>query len=67
MIQPESTGITVHGTTLSEEETAALLTVIHTQLVELPPPEPAVDYSTRNRVMSTWNTMPGWHTPPRGH
>ncbi|HEY4534624.1 MAG TPA: hypothetical protein VIG71_01390 [Enteractinococcus sp.] len=66
MTQPESTGIQVHGTALSEEETAALLTVINTQLVELPPPEPPVDHATRNRVMSTWSPVPGWHTPPRG-
>ncbi|GAA4111297.1 hypothetical protein [Enteractinococcus coprophilus] len=67
MTQPESTGIKVHGTALSEEETAALLTVINTQLVELPPPEPPVDYSTRNRVMSTWHSDPGWRTLPRGY
>lgn len=66
MTQPESTGIKVHGTALSEEETAALLTVINTQLVELPPPERPVDHSMRNRVMSTWNSVSGWHTPPRG-
>ncbi len=65
--QPTSTGIKVHGTSLSEEETAALLAVINTQLVETPPVEPPVDYSTRNRVISTWTAVSGWHSPPRGH
>lgn len=65
--QPESTGIKVNGTTLTEEETAALLTVINTQLVETPPVEPPVDYSTRNRVISTWASVADWHNPPRGH
>ena len=65
--QPASTGIKVHGTTLSEEETAALLTVINTQLVDTPPAEPPVDNSARNRVISTWASVSGWHTEPRGH
>lgn len=65
--QPPSTGIQVNGTTLTEEETAALLTVINTQLVETPPAEPPVDHSTRNRVISTWAAVDGWHESPRGH
>lgn len=65
--QPESTGITVNGTALSEEETAALLTVINTQLVDTQPAAPPVDYATRDRVISTWTTPDSWHTPPRGH
>lgn len=65
--QPFSTGITVHGTDLTEEETAALLTVVNTQLVEIVPPEPPADHAVRNRVMSTWADVPGWHQPPRGH
>ncbi|HEY4576876.1 MAG TPA: hypothetical protein VIG67_03365 [Yaniella sp.] len=65
--QPESTGIRVHGTSLTEEETAALLAVVNTQLVETPPAEPPVDHSTRNRVISTWGSVEGWHQPPYGH
>ena len=65
--QPASTGIHVNGTALTEEETAALLTVINTQLVETPPVEPPVDHSTRNRVISTWATTGSWHELPRGH
>jgi len=65
--QPEPMGISVKGTTLSEEETAALLTVINTQLIEVPPAEPPVDYSTRNRVTSTWATFESWQQMPPGH
>lgn len=64
---PESTGIKVHGTDLTEEETAAILTVVNTQLVTPPAAEPPVDDSTRNRVMSTWAEHAGWHSPPRGY
>lgn len=64
---PESTGIKVHGTDLTEEETAAILTVVNTQLVTPPAAEPPVDDSTRNRVMSTWAERAGWHSPPRGY
>ncbi len=65
--QPESTGIRVRGTALNEEETAALLAVVNTQLVETPPADPPVDHSTRNRVSSTWGSVTGWHQPPHGH
>lgn len=65
--QPESTGIRVNGTSLTEEETAALLTVINTQLVDTPPAEPPVDHSTRTRVTSTWLAVDGWHKPPHGY
>lgn len=65
--QPPSTGIKVNGTALSEEETAALLAVVNTQLVDTPPAEPPVDHSTRNRVVSTWASVAGWHEPPQGH
>lgn len=65
--QPESTGIAVHGTTLSEEETAALLAVVNTQLIDTPPPQPQVDHATRQRVTSTWGTNTSWHNLPRGH
>ncbi len=65
--QPESIGISVKGTSLSEEETAALLTVINTQLVEVPPAEPPVDYATRNRVTTTWAAFDSWQQMPRGH
>lgn len=61
-----STGIQVNGTSLTEEETAALLTVVNTQLVEVPEPEPPVDYSTRNRVISAWTTVTAWQSPPYG-
>lgn len=64
--QPESTGIKVHGTQLTEEETAALLTVVNTQLIIPPAAEPPVDHSTRNRVTSTWADHAGWHIAPRG-
>lgn len=65
--QPPSTGIKVNGTTLTEEETAALLTVVNTQLVETSPAEPPVDHSTRNRVVSTWASVTDWREPPQGH
>lgn len=65
--QPESTGIRVNGTVLNEEETAALLAVINTQLVDTPPAEPPVDYSTRTRVTSTWFTGDAWQVPPQGY
>lgn len=65
--QPTSTGITVHGTELSEEETAALLAVVNTQLVDTPPAQPPVDHSTRCRVTSTWAGFDSWHNLPQGH
>lgn len=65
--QPESTGITVNGTELSEEETAALLTVVNTQLIVTPAAEPPVDHSTRNRVISTWGGFNSWYNLPQGH
>lgn len=65
--KPESTGITVHGTDLSEEETAALLAVVNTQLIDTPPAQPSVDHATRHRVTSTWAGVDSWHTLPPGH
>lgn len=65
--QPESTGITVHGTHLSEEETAALLAVVNTQLIDTPPAQPSVDHATRHRVTSTWAGNDSWQPWPRGH
>lgn len=64
--EPISTGIQVQGTALTEEETAALLAVINTQLVTTPPVEPPVDHSTRNRVISTWANVDQWQIPSRG-
>lgn len=65
--QPESTGISVHGTELSEEETAALLAVITTQLVDTVPATLTPDHSTRHRVSSTWADFATWQNLPRGH
>lgn len=65
--QPESTGIAVRGTSLTEEETAALLAVVNTQLVMTPPAPQPVDHSTRNRVVSTWAPVTAWQSIPHGH
>lgn len=65
--QPESTGITVRGTELSEEETAALLAVVNTQLIETGPTQPPADHATRNRVTTTWAGVESWHNLPQGH
>lgn len=65
--QPESTGITVHGTHLSEEETAALLAVVNTQLIDTPPAQPPVDDATQRRVTSTWTDTESWQSLPKGH
>lgn len=65
--QPESTGITVAGTSLSEEETAALLAVVNTQLMVTTPEQAPSDHATSGRVTSTWADTTSWHTPPKGH
>lgn len=65
--QPEPTGITVTGTELSQEETAAVLTVVNTQLINAPQPPRIVDHTTRNRVTSTWRPVDSWHNLPPGH
>lgn len=67
MTSPESTGITVHGTELSEEETAALLAVVNTQLVDIGPAQPPADHATLNRVTSTWVERESWPNLPQGH
>ncbi|WP_022869263.1 hypothetical protein [Yaniella halotolerans] len=65
--QPESTGIRVQGTELSEEETAALLAVVNTQLIDAPVEEPTVDYATSRRITSTWADAASWQPLSRGH
>lgn len=64
--EPESTGITVHGTALSEEETAALLAVVNTQLVNTVPEQRLASYTTQ-RITSTWASSDSWHYLPPGH
>jgi len=65
--QPESTGIRVQGTDLSEEETAALLTVVHTQLIDAPRQQSTVDAAARRRITSTWADSASWQPLSRGH
>lgn len=65
--QPEQTGISVNGTELTEEETAALLTVVNTQLINTPPAQPPKDTATQDRVISTWAGFESWHNRPPGH
>lgn len=63
---PQNSGIKIRGTALSPEETAALLTVINTQVVTTQPENPPVNHSNRNRVVSTWADVTQWHSLPRG-
>ena len=65
--QPAFTGIKVSGTELSEEETAAVLTVVNTQLINAPQADRTVDHATRKRVTSTWAPVNSWHNLPPGH